>query len=204
MKLIAAACLFTVSTVCLAQASAPASAAKKALIDKLLTMQQPALEQLARDIIQRPMVPLMQSAGQALQQVPADKREATAKTLEADIKKFADEAVPMVKASAVKLAPATIGGLLDERFTEDELRQVIAWMESPVSKKFGAVQPELQKALVEKIMAENGPALDARFKTLQQTMGKTLSQSVPQGAAPGAAPAAKPASAPAKAAPVKK
>ena len=169
---------------------------------KLLAIQQPGLEILARDLVQRPMVPLMQSASQALQQVPADKREAVAKTMEADVKKFADEAIPMVKASAVKNAPSVLGSLLDERFTEDELRTIVAWMESPVSKKFGAVQPDLQKALVEKIMAENGAQLDARFKALQQSMANTLGIKPPPAAT--SAPAAKPAPAPTKAAPVKK
>ena len=201
IKLVAAAGLLAVSTFALAQASAPASAAKKELINKLLTLQQPGLELLARDLVQRPMGALMQQAGAALQKVPADKREAVAKTLETELKKFADDSIPVVKASAQKNAPAAIGTLLDERFTEDELRTVIAWMESPVSKKFGAIQPDLQKALVEKIMADTGTTLDARFNTLKADMGKTLDQAAGTPAAPATA---KPAPAASKAAPVKK
>ena len=205
IKLLTAAGLLAASTLVLAQASAPApasapmSAAKKELINKLLTLQQPGLELLARELVQRPVQPLAQQAGQALQTVPADKREAVGKQLEAELKKFVDESIPVVKASAQKNAPATIGGLLDERFTEDELRVVIAWMESPVSKKFAAIQPDLQKAMVEKIMAETGPTLDARFKALQGDMMKTLQASVPAATAPAkAAPAASKAAAPVK------
>ena len=40
---------------------------------------------------------MMQAAGQALQQMPADKREAAAKRIDADAKKFVDEAVPIVR-----------------------------------------------------------------------------------------------------------
>ncbi len=199
LKVLAAAGLLAASTICMAQASAPSSAAKKALIDKLLAIQTPGLDVLARDLVQRPMVPLMQQVQAVLQQVPADKREATGKALEAEVKKFMDDSVPQVKASAVKNLSGTVGTLLDERFTEDELRQVVAWLESPVSKKFGGVQPDLQKALIEKIMAENGAVLDQRFKTLQLDMGKTLGIAPPK---PASAPAAsKPAPAPA---PVKK
>lgn len=207
IKLLTAAGLLAASTLVLAQASAPApapapmSAAKKELINKLLTLQQPGLELLSRELVQRPVQPLAQQAAQALQSVPADKREAVGKQLEAELKKFVDESIPVVKASAQKNAPSAIGDLLNERFTEDELRVVIAWMESPVSKKFGAIQPDLQKAMVEKIMAETGPTLDARFKTLQSDMTNTLKASVPAAAtsaAPKAAPAASKAAAPVK------
>ncbi|HEY4082533.1 MAG TPA: DUF2059 domain-containing protein [Burkholderiaceae bacterium] len=208
IKLLAATGLLAASTLALAQASAPApapapmSAAKKELINKLLTLQQPGLDLLARELVQRPVQPLAQQAGAALQNVAADKREAVGKQLEAELKKFVDESIPVVKASAQKNAPAAIGGLLDERFTEDELRVVIAWMESPVSKKFGAVQPDLQKAMVEKIMAETGPTLDARFKALQGDMTNTLKAAAPASATSAApsktAPAASKAAAPVK------
>ncbi|XHS78069.1 DUF2059 domain-containing protein [Burkholderiaceae bacterium UC74_6] len=208
LKLVAAAGLIAFSTLAAAQGTTPAAApaaatspAKKALIDKMLVMQQPGLEMLARELVQRPLVPLMQQAAGALQQVPADKREATAKSLDADVKKFVEESVATLKPSAVKLAPSTIGTLMDERFTEDELRTIVAWFESPASKKFATVQPDMQKALVEKMMAENGTALDAKFKTLQQTLGKTLQTAA--GQAPQQS-ATKPAPAASKAAPAKK
>lgn len=195
IKLIAAAGLIAVSSLAAAQGAsapaAPASPAKKALIDKLMVMQQPGLENLARELVQRPLVPLLQQAAQALQQVPAEKREATGKQLDADAKKFVDESVAQLKASAIKLAPSTIAPIFDERFTEDELRTAVAWFESPVSKKFGGVQPEMQKALVEKLMAENGPALDAKFKNLQQSMIKTLGIKPPPAASSAPAPAPK-------------
>ena len=79
----------------------------------------------------------MQMAGRAIQtQLPADKREAIGKTIEADAKKYVDEAYPPVRERALKLAPTTLGAALEEKFTEDELKQLIAWLESPVNKKF--------------------------------------------------------------------
>ena len=173
-------------------ALAEPSAAKKALIDKLVQLQQPQAELLARNIVQQPIGPLMQSAGQALQQLPADKREATAKAMEAEIKKFVEDNVAYVKDKAAKMAPTTTAAFLDERFTEDELKQVVAWFESPVSKKFGQVQMELNKALFDKVLGEAGPTLQDRFKTLHASLAKQLG-------IPAPAPAAKPApSAPAK------
>ena len=68
--------------------------------------------------------------------VPPDKREAVAKEIQADAKKYADKTVPLVQARAVKLAPTTIGALLEEKFSEDELKQVVAIIESPAYVKF--------------------------------------------------------------------
>ncbi|MGS0754888.1 DUF2059 domain-containing protein [Roseateles sp. GG27B] len=169
------------------QASSPA---KKELIAKLLLLQQPGIEMLTRNILQQPLAGLMQSAGGALQQVPADKREAVGKAIEADLKKFFDDNAPMMKERAIKLSPTTIGVVLDERFTEEELKQVLAWLESPVSKKFGQVNGELQKVLTEKLMADVGGTLDTRFKTLQQAVAKQLGIAAPKPAASTPTPAA--------------
>lgn len=179
MKILAATALVLAANVSLAQATSPAaplpsSPAKKELIAKLGVIQQPGVEALSRNILQQPLGQLMQGAGAALQQVPADKREATAKAMEAEIKKFVDENTPMMRDRALKLAPSTIGVMLDERFTEDELRQLLNWLESPVSKKFSQVNNELQKALADKLLAEAGPTLDTRFKALQATLAKIL------------------------------
>ncbi len=172
------------------------SASKKALIDKIVALQQQGLsETMARSIVQQPLGPLMQGAGAALQQVPADKREATGKAMEADIKKFVDDNVAFLKDKFNKAMPATASALLDERFNEDELKQVLAWAESPVSQKFGMANAELQQAVAQKVMTEAGPTLEGRRKTLQANLAKQL------GLQPQAAPA-KPA-APAATAPKK-
>ena len=86
--------------------------------------------------------------------------------------------------------------LLDERFNEDELKQILAWAESPVSQKFGMMTVELQKAVAQKVMTEAGPTLDGRFKTLNANLAKQLGLTAP--AAASAPKAAAPAPAPKK------
>jgi hypothetical protein len=170
------------------------SPAKKALIDKIVVLQTQGLaEGLANNLVQAPLPQLMQAARQAMQQVPADKREATAKAIEAEIKKFVDDNVAFMKDKVAKAAPGTASALLDERFNEDELKQILAWAESPVSQKFGMANVELQKALAQKVMAEATPTLEARLKTLQGTLAKQLGiQPPPAASAPKpAAPAPK-------------
>lgn len=174
-----------------AQGTAPASSpAKKELVAKILQLQQPAMEGIARGLLQQPVGNLMQSAGMALQQVPADKREAAAKAIETDVRKFVEEATPMLRDRAIKLAPGTVGTMLEERFTEDELKQLAAWMESPVNKKYSQMAPELQSALGQKLVTESRASIEGKLKALEQSVGKHLG--LPQAPAPAASkPAAK-------------
>lgn len=177
-------------------ALAQPSPAKKALIDKIVALQQQGLaEGLTASIIQGPLSQLTQGGRTALQRVPAEKREATAKAMDAELKKFIEETAPYLKDKISKAVPTTASALLDERFSEDELKQVLAWAESPVSRKLGAANADLQKAVAQKVMAEVGPTLEGRFKTLDANILKQLGLPAPSAAAPKAA---APASAPKK------
>jgi len=178
--------------------AAPVSAAKKELVAKVLQLQQPGYEAIARSIVERPVVQLMQDAGRALQtQVPPEKREAAGKAIEADVKKFVDESVPILRDRAIKLAPSTFGTTLEEKFTEDELKQFIAWTESPVNRKLQQTLPEVQNGFAQKLAADGAPLLDPKLQALLQKVRTNLG--VPAAAASGPAPAA--AKPPAAAAP---
>ncbi len=72
-------------------------------------------------------------------QFPPEKFQSTGKQIEAEVKKYIDEAFPIVRDRAIKLAPSTIGVALETKLSEDELKQLLAWLESPVSKKFQQV-----------------------------------------------------------------
>ncbi len=173
-------------------ASAPAasSPAKKQLVQKVLNLQQGSIENMARALAQGPAEQLWQQAEMALRaNVPADKREAIARDIQGDLKKYVDEAVPLVRDRAAKLAPTVIGPMLEEKFTEDELKQLIAWMESPVSQKYQQMAPEMQRALGEKLVRETGPAVEPKVRALEDSIGKRLGMPPrPAAAASGAAP----------------
>ncbi len=175
--------------------TAPVSAAKKELVKKLLQLQQANFDVLSRSLVERPAIQLMQAAGQALQtQVPADKREATGKQIETDIKKFVDDSAAILRERTAKLVPATFGSGLEEKFTEDELKQFIAWTESPVNKKFQQLLPDIQNAFMQKLAAEASPLLDPKLQALQQKIRTTLTTAIGS-ASTGAAPASSPAKA---------
>ena len=184
-----------------AQTAAPAttaSPAKKELVQKLMVLQQPGIENMARNLVEQPAMAMMQAAGRALQSVPADKREATGKTIETDVKKYVEESVPSVRARAIKVAPSTIGVAMEEKFTEDELKQLVAWLESPVNKKYAQLGPEIQNGFTQKLVAEARPTIEPKIQALEARVRATLgvpTADAASGAAPkAAAPAKKPAS----------
>jgi hypothetical protein len=151
MKRLFIAVLCTVATLAHAQT-------KKELVQKVLALQQPMIESISRNIAERPAFQLMQVSGQFIQtQVPADKREAMGKQVETEIRKFVDDAVPVLRERALKLAPSTLGATMEEKFTDDELKQMIAWLESPANKKLQQVGPEMQSAFAQKLTAEAAP-----------------------------------------------
>lgn len=172
--------------------AAPASPAKRELVQRVLKAQQGGVDAVAQALAEAPAMQLMQQAGAALQQrVPADKREAVAKEIQADVKKYADEAVPLLRDRAQKLAPSVLGPMLEERFNEDELRQLATWMESPVSRKYAQMGGEMQRALAERVANDARSVMEPKLQALQASMAKRLG--LQQGpAASSAAPAQAP------------
>jgi hypothetical protein len=158
-----------------AWAQAQTATSKKELVARILVLQQPAIEQTAQTLVERPAAQLQQQAGLAMQtRVPPDKREAMAKLIQDDLKKYVDEAAPLVRQQAVKLAPSTIGVLLEEKFTEEELKQLIVIIESPVNRKYAQMGGEFQKALGEKLVAQTQPIVEPKVKALELSVIKHL------------------------------
>ncbi len=175
--------------------NAGTSAAKKELIARVLELQRPAVEAMGRGMAEQPAQQMMQQAGPILQQrVPAERREIVAREIEADVRKYVDEAVPLMRDLAVKLAPSTIGVVLDERMDEAELRQLIAALEAPAFRKFQQVSGEGQRAFMPKLMAEARPALEPKARAMDAAVAKRLGITPPPAASapgPAAAPAPK-------------
>lgn len=188
--ILALALLVAASTV----AQAQSTPAKKELVARILKVQQPGIEATARGLVEQPAMELMDNAANALRvRVAKDKQEAVAREIQSDVKKYVEDAFPVVRDRAVTLAPSTIGALLEEKFTEDELKQVIAIMESPVYGKFQRMGNDMQKALIDKVVADTRGTIEPKVRTLEQTVAKRLGVTSPPGAPAAAAKPAKPA-----------
>ena len=175
--------------------SAPVLAqTKKELAVKVVQLQQSDYEAIGRGVAGQTAQQVMQAAGNALGVVPADKREAVGKDIQAEVRKFYEGIEPMLRERAGKIAMSTVPPMLEEKFSEDELKQVIAWLESSASKKYREFGSQLPTMMAEKVVADTRTTIEPKLKALEQSLQKKLGQ--PATPAPAAS-AAKPV-APAK------
>jgi uncharacterized protein len=161
---------------------------KKELVAKVVQLHQEGIENVGRVIAGQASQQMLQAAGQALQSVAQSKREAVGKEIQEDVKKFYDEVEPMLKKRALELAPATVGAAYEEKFSEDELKQVIAWLESPVSRKYAEMDRTQGNALAEKVVADTRPTIEPKLKALEASVAKRLG--LPAAGSGASAPAA--------------
>jgi uncharacterized protein len=148
---------------------------------------------MARDMAQEPALQMLERAGAVVQsRVPQDKQEGAIKGIQVDGKKYMDATIPLVRDRALALAPDAVGPVLDQKFSEDELKKVIAILESPEYAKFQQLSGEMQQALQAKLVAETRTSVEDKLKTLESDLTARLNSVVTQPQAPAAA-AAKPA-----------
>jgi hypothetical protein len=176
MKFTQLALATALSTSLLAVPLSAMAQSKKELVQKMMASQQPLIDNAAQNIAEQPARQLVASAKQVLQQgVPPEKREATAKQVDVEIKKYLDAAVPLFKASAAKLSTTTVAPALEEKFTEDELKQLITILDSPVLKKYQAALPDLiGPAFLEKVVMDVRPQLDPKLQSVQNNLRTIL------------------------------
>ena len=175
----------------------PSSPAKKALVQRILALQQSEVEAFARGVVERPAAQMMRVAGLAIQQQgPPEKREATGRAIEAEVKKYVDESYPIVRERALKIAPSTIGAVLEAKMSEDELRTLLAWLDSPTNKKYQQVALDVRNTFAQKLLAEMPALLDPKLAALDGRIRVILGVPPANGAPPPAppSPAARPAS----------
>ena len=170
--------------------ASPASPAKKELVQKLLTLQHPGFEGLARSLTQQSIAQLAQQASAVLQsRVAPEQRDALAKDVQAEFVKYGDDVGPLLQDRVLKLAPDVVGPVLEEKLSEDELKQVISALESPGFRKYMQLTPELQRALGQKLVADTQAQVEPKLKALEQSVTKKFAAAGAGATAPVAGPA---------------
>jgi hypothetical protein len=146
---------------------------KQKLIDQVLALW--PIEEVGIGMVQRPAVSAMEQARIALQgRVTADKQQAAMKAIGGDVQKYVDEATPIARDSALRLKKPVLAPLLAQNFSDEELRQLIVLLQSPVRKKFEQLVPQFEKAYGERIAADSHAQIDPKLKTLTESVGVKL------------------------------
>lgn len=156
---------------------------------KVVALQQAELTGLVGQLVESAVQDLVASWEPRFDSTVPKARQAKAtEEFNAELAKFAEDTNKIItskvgQANSEALIPAYM-----ERFNLDELKQLAAFFESPVIKKYKIATPELVEVFVKKLVAGTQPDIVARAKQFDVAAGKIV------GSAPAApaAPATKP------------
>jgi hypothetical protein len=164
-------------------AQAQSTPAKKAYVARVLKVQQPVIEGTATALAERPAIDMVDRANAAIgARIAPEKRDALAKDIQGDVKKYLDETVPFVRDRAIKLAPQTIGAVLEAKLSEEELKQLATFLESSAYNKFQLAGGDMQKSLLEKLLADTRATVEPKVNALDQAIAKRLNAAAPSSA----------------------
>lgn len=163
------------------------SPAKKELVQRILKLQQGGIERLATAMVEEPAVLIGQRASEiiATRIASKERQEAVAKELQAEMQKYLKDTVPLVRKSAQQLAPITIGPVLESKFTDDELRQVIAMLESPAFAKYQQLSVDMQQSLQARLVTDSRATVEPRVQALEKAVGEKVKAAVQASDSPG-------------------
>lgn len=166
---------------------------KKELVDKVLQLQRPLIETQVRTLAERPAMLIMQSLNNVIQQrVPLEKREPLIKEIQADLRKYVEESAPILRDHAMRLLPQTSGAVLESRFSEAELKQLVGALEAPAYRKYQQSSDEMFRPLMEKLALEARGDVEPRLKALDQQIRKKMEAAIGPTATPAPPAPAKP------------
>lgn len=176
-------------------ASTGAAQTKKELVQQILKLRQGEFEALARNVVERPAFQMVKEADLAMRQnVAPEKREAMQKAIEVEVRKYLDESYVIAREHALKAAPLTIGAVLEEKMSEQELQQILVWLKTSAGKKYSQLDGQMQGTFLRRMLTEAQPAVDPKVKALDGKIRSILGVG-PAPAAPSG-PAAPPRPAP--------
>ena len=147
---------------------------KQKLIDQILTLWHP--ENSVVMAVQRPAAEALEKSKIALQQarLPQPKQDAAMKDLSTDVQKYIDTSTPLAANSAKKNLQSTVVPLLAQNFSVDELKQLLALLQSPVKSKFEKLIPQADQAVGKKVQDEVGAEINKNIQTMTQAVGTKL------------------------------
>jgi len=166
------------------------SPAKMELVQRVLKLQQGGIERLAGAMAEEPAMMLVGRASEIISAgVPKDKQEALAKDIRADLQKYLKDTVPPLTRNATALAPLTVGPMLNANFSEEELRQLVALLESPIYNKYQKLSGDMQRALQTKLVSDSRSTVEPGLRALEKSLGDRLKAAIQPATAASKTPA---------------
>lgn len=162
--------------------SAPATAqndSKRALATKLAQIQlkadSPALtEQLTATAVQPVVANWLQRLDES---VPPAKQKEVRDKLDVELKKYAESTQKAIEAQVNKAGEAALVPIFMDKLTEEDMKTIIAYLESPVSTKFQALGPEATNAWAKRVIDATRGAVETGAKNFDTAANRIVGAS---------------------------
>jgi len=150
---------------------------------KVVSLQQgPELDRLVDQLAESSVQDLIANWGPKLEaNVPKARQAKATEELNAELKKYVDDAKKVIGGKVSTIGTNAMVPAYAERFSLDELKQLAAFFESPVVKKYQAATPELGNIFVQKILEAARPDIAARARQFNDTATKIVGSAPPAG-----------------------
>ena len=162
--------------ICAASTGASAQDAKKTLATKLAQMQLKSdgvalANQLTGEAVQLPLSTWSQRLDES---VPPARQKDVRDKLDVELKKFADTTHKTNETQVSKTAEAVLVPLFMDKLSEDEMKTVIAYMESPAATKFQSLSSEAGNAWAQKVIDASRSAVESNAKAFDAAATKIV------------------------------
>ena len=162
--------------ICAVSTGANAQDAKKALATKLAQMQAKSdgasmANQLTADAVQLPLATWSQRLDES---VPPARQKDVRDKLDVELKKFADNTHKTIETQVNKAAESALVPLFMDKLSEDEMKTVITYMESPAAVKFQSLSADAGNAWAQKVIDATRPTVEANVKSFDAAATKIV------------------------------
>ena len=156
---------------------------------KAVALQQgPELDRLIGQLAESSSQELVENWGNKLRaQVSKAQFDTSVESLNSELKKYNDDVSKIIKNKVNKASTDSLIPAYMERFSLDELKQLVAYFESPAVKKYQAVAPTLGNIFVNQLIMETRVDVTARAKKFDEAATKIVG-TAPKAPAAAAAP----------------
>lgn len=174
-KTIATALLCTAALAPAAYAQDKQDAAKKELATRIVNLQKAQdMDALIAQLAGTANRAVVEAWLPRLDKMPAARQKAVADQLDVELKKFNDDVVRLIKTRNDRISLDVLVPAYSERFTADELKQLVTFLESPVIKKYYAANPHMANLLGQKLVEATRADVESRIKEFDARAAKIV------------------------------
>ena len=159
-----------------APATPAASAnAKLELAAKLVALQRgPDMERMVFQLTSSAVQPVIAKWAPELESMPKAKIEKAREQLNAELKTLGDTTRKLIDTQMAKSADSALLPAYLERFSEEEMKQLLAMFESPIYKKYQSLAPELGNLWVKDVVDNTRSAVEDSAKAFDVVAAKIV------------------------------